>query len=65
MKEPDALKILRDAASAPHSGKMAAFQTIAEQLGVPTNTVYHWWYMRHIPRGRLSVFDLLKKRRAA
>ncbi len=64
MKEADALKVLRTAVVA-EGGKMNSLKTIAEQLGVPTNTVYHWLYKGHIPRGRLSVFDLLKKRRAA
>ncbi len=63
MKEADALKLLRTATNG--SRKMDALKAIAEQLGVPTNTVYHWLYTDHIPRGRLSVFDLLKKRRAA
>ncbi len=63
MKEPDALRILDAAANAPE--KIKAFAAVAKQLGVPANTVYHWWWSRKIPRGRLSVFDLLKKRRAA
>ncbi len=63
MKETDALKFLRDATNG--SGKMVALKTIAKRIGVPTNTVYHWLYTNHIPQGRLSVFDLLKKRRAA
>ena len=62
MKESDALKLLRAASG---KRKMESLKAIAEQIGVPTNTVYHWLYKGHIPRGRLSVFELLKKRRVA
>ena len=61
MKEADALKILNQIAQADR--KIDAFQTVADKLGVPLGTVYHWWYTDYIPPGRLRVFDLLKKSR--
>ncbi len=63
MKEIDAMHILDKAAAAQAGWKMHAFDAIAKRLGVPPGTVYHWWSTRRIPPGRLSVFDLLKKRR--
>jgi hypothetical protein len=61
MKESDALRILNVTAEKPR--KIEAFQKLADRLGIPQATVYHWWYVSKIPRSRLSVFDLLKVRK--
>ena len=64
MTQDDAIKLLDRAASA-HQGKIAAFQTIADRIGAPLGTVYHWWRQGKIPAWRLPAFDALKKKRKA
>ncbi len=63
MNAADAMKILKEAASAPR--KMEAFGAIAKRIGAPTITVYQWWWNGSVPTWRLSAFDKLKKRKAA